>query len=172
MSRHEKSKSVGGGILESWFGRPSKSKGNSTYNTNSLPHGAAGRPAYTDTEGGFGVDDLERHIQELSDAQVNAKFLEILEDMNIPKDKREPLLSKTREERQQMIFMHMKKGKRRVRKGQNQLVDKIMHYARCLHCANFFIGICHSIITWYCLYSSTAFLGPLFASDASCRIFS
>lgn len=112
MSRHEKSKSVGGGILESWFGRPSKSKGSSTYNTNSLPHGAAGRPAYTDTEGGFGVEDLEQHIQQLSEAQVNQKFLEILEDMNIPKDKREPLLSKSREERQQMIFMHMKKGKR------------------------------------------------------------
>jgi len=96
--------------LESWFGRPSKSKGSGNYNSNSLPHGL-GRPVSTDNDGGFSVDELERHIHELSEPQVNAKFLEILEDMNIPKDKREPLLSKSIAERQKMIFMHMK-GKR------------------------------------------------------------
>lgn len=107
MSRHEKSKSVGGGLLESWFGRPSKSKGSGNYNSNSLPH-SAGRPVSTDNDGALDVDELQRHIQDLSEAEVNAKFLEIIEDMNIPKDKREPLLSKTVEERQKMLFMHMK----------------------------------------------------------------
>lgn len=109
MSRHEKSKSVGGGLLESWFGRPSKSKGSGNYNSNSLPHGVGGRPLSTDNEGGVvGVEELQRHIQDLSEAEVNARFLEIIEDMNIPKDKREPLLNKNMEERQKMIFMHMK----------------------------------------------------------------
>lgn len=129
MSRHEKSKSVGGGLLESWFGRPSKSKGSGTYNSNSLPHGAGGRPLSTDNEGGLvGVEELQRHIQDLSEAEVNARFMEIIEDMNIPKDKREPLLNKNMEERQKMIFMHMK-GKlnemmRRRRKGGERSANK------------------------------------------------
>ncbi|KAH8376782.1 hypothetical protein KR093_001326 [Drosophila rubida] len=126
MSRHEKSKSTGGGILESWFGRPSKSKGSGNYNSNSLPHGA-NRPASTDNDGGFSVDDLERTIQELSEAQVNAKFLEILEDMNIPKDKREPLLSKSIAERQKMIFMHMK-GKNPAERSANSRFEKPIDY--------------------------------------------
>ncbi|XP_032293909.1 protein diaphanous isoform X1 [Drosophila virilis] len=126
MSRHEKSKSVGGGLLESWFGRPSKSKGSGNYNSNSLPH-SAGRPVSTDNDGALDVDELQRHIQDLTEAEVNAKFLEIIEDMNIPKDKREPLLSKTVEERQKMIFMHMK-GKNSLERRANSRFEKPNDY--------------------------------------------
>ncbi|EDW04111.1 protein diaphanous isoform X2 [Drosophila grimshawi] len=128
MSRHEKSKSVGGGLLESWFGRPSKPKGSGNYNSNSLPHGASGRPASTDNDGAcIGVDDLERQVQEMSETQLNARFQEILEDMNIPKDKREPLLSKPIEERQKMVFMHMR-GKNSLERNANSRFEKPIDY--------------------------------------------
>jgi len=55
-----------------------------------------------------GVEDFEQYIQQLSVAELDAKFLEIIEDMNIPKDKREPLLAKSKEERQKMIMWHLK----------------------------------------------------------------
>ncbi|XP_017855287.1 protein diaphanous isoform X2 [Drosophila busckii] len=128
MSRQEKAKSTGGSLLESWFGRPSKSKGaGGNYNSNTLTQGS-GRPNSTDNDGGgFAAEDIERHIQELTEAQVNAKFLDILEDMNIPKDKREPLLSKPMEERQKMIFMHMK-GKNSLERSANSRFEKPIDY--------------------------------------------
>lgn len=75
-------------------------------NSGTLTHG--GRPVSSDNDAVQGVEDWERHVQELSEAQVDAQFLEIIEDMNIPKDKREPLLAKTKEERQKMILYHLK----------------------------------------------------------------
>lgn len=88
--------------MESWFGRP-KAKGNN-YSTGTL----SGRPTSTDGEVAFDIQELEKTIRALSDSEVDAKFMEILEDMNIPKDKRGPLLSKSITERQKMIFMHLK----------------------------------------------------------------
>lgn len=105
MSRHEKTKSTGGGLLDSLFGRPSKSKGG-TISSGTLAHG--GRPVSADNYVVPGVEDFEQYIQQLSVAELDAKFLEIIEDMNIPKDKREPLLAKSKEERQKMIMWHLK----------------------------------------------------------------
>lgn len=101
MSKNDKNKS-GGGLLESWFGRP-KAKG-ATYSTGTL----SGRPTSADGEAAFDLQELEKNVRALSDTEVDAKFMEILEDMNIPKDKRGPLLSKSITERQKMIFMHLK----------------------------------------------------------------
>lgn len=100
MSKHEKTKS--GGLLESWFGRPKPKSAN--YNTGTL----SGRPTSAEGDAAFDLQELERTIRGLSDSEVDIKFMEILEDMNIPKDKRGPLLSKSITERQKMIFMHLK----------------------------------------------------------------
>lgn len=97
MSKHEKNKS--GGLLESWFGRP-KTRG-SGYSTPS------GRPTSTDGDAPE-LQDLEKMIRSLTESEVETKFMEILEDMNIPKDKREPLLSKPILDRRKMIYMHLK----------------------------------------------------------------
>lgn len=99
MSRHDKHKS--GGLLESWFGRP---KGKLSGYYSGTP---SSRPTSTDGDA-FDLQELERNICALSDTEVDIKFMEILEDMNIPKDKRGPLLSKSLTERQKMIFMHLK----------------------------------------------------------------
>ncbi|KAH8381058.1 hypothetical protein KR200_004223, partial [Drosophila serrata] len=128
MSRQEKVKSTGGGILESLFGRPSKSKGGSV-NSGTLTHG--GRPVSSDNDAVQGVEDWERHIQELSEAQVDAQFLEIIEDMNIPKDKREPLLAKSKEERQKMILWHLK-GKNSLERNTNSRFERPIDYVEYL----------------------------------------
>jgi len=91
--------------LDSLFGRPSKSKGG-TISSGTLTHG--GRPVSQDNYVVPGVEDFEQYIQQLSVAELDAKFLEIIEDMNIPKDKREPLLAKSKEERQKMLLWHLK----------------------------------------------------------------
>ncbi|XP_013110083.2 protein diaphanous [Stomoxys calcitrans] len=120
MSKNDKNKS-GGGLLESLFGRP-KTKG-THYSTGNL----AGRPASTDGEAAFDLQELEKTIRALSDSEVDAKFMEILEDMNIPKDKRGPLLSKSITERQKMIFMHLK-GKNSLEHRANSKFEKPLDY--------------------------------------------
>lgn len=105
MSRHDKSKS-GGGLLDMWFGRPkSKGKG-STAN--------GGRPISTEADVLMDMQDLQNDIMQLTDKEVDQKFMEILEDMNIPKDKRQPLLTKTLNERRDMLIMHLKGKKIRT----------------------------------------------------------
>ncbi|XP_017082400.1 protein diaphanous [Drosophila eugracilis] len=128
MSRHEKSKSTGGGILDSLFGRPSKSKGG-TISSGTLTHG--GRPVSTDNYVVPGVEDFEQYIQQLTVAELDAKFLEIIEDMNIPKDKREPLLAKSKEERQKMIMWHLK-GKNSLERSANSRFEKPIDYVEYL----------------------------------------
>lgn len=100
--------------MESLFGRPSKSKGGSI-NSGTLTHG--GRPVSSENDAVQGVEDWKEYIQSLSEEEINAKFLEIIDDMNIPKDKREPLLAKTKSQRQDMILWHLKG------KTENLLID-------------------------------------------------
>lgn len=129
MSRHDKSKSSGGGLLDSWFGRPkTKSKsgyagngsgagnatgtGAGTYGTASGSHAGAyggaggGRPTSLETgEQLADMQEITNQVLRLDADQVNQKFMEILEDMNIPKDKRQPLLLKSLEEKRDMLIM-------------------------------------------------------------------
>lgn len=96
MSKHEKSKSSG--LLESWFGRPkSKTRGN----------GIGSSKMITDSET-IDIQELESDIKRLTEDEVDHKLMEILEDMNIPKDKRQPLVLKPVSEKRDMIFMHLK----------------------------------------------------------------
>lgn len=100
-NKHDRSKSHGsGGILE-WFGTRPK-KGGRGNNIN------GGRPVSVDGQNFADVQDFNNEIMALTVEQVDVKFAELLEDMNIPKDKIQPLLMKTLEEKRSMLKMQMK----------------------------------------------------------------
>ncbi|XP_067622436.1 protein diaphanous isoform X2 [Eurosta solidaginis] len=88
--------------FEGWFSGRQKVKGNNI---------SAAIPAKSNTidhNETIDLQELENEIGALSGSDIDSKFLEILEDMNIPKDKRGPLLTKTLTEKRKMIFMHLK----------------------------------------------------------------
>lgn len=99
MSKHDKTKSSTG-LLDMWFSRP-KTKARTT-TSNGL------RPISADSDSLADPQDLHNEIMKLSNEEVDEKFIDILEDMNIPKDKRQPLLEKSLEEKRDMIIMHYK----------------------------------------------------------------
>lgn len=99
MSRHDKTKSSG--LLDSLFGRP-KSKGK-VYTSNN-----GGRPISLESEAMPDMQEITNEIYKLTTAEVDQKFMEILEDMNIPKNKRQPLLLKSIEEKRDMLIMQVK----------------------------------------------------------------
>lgn len=99
-NKHDRSKSHGSGILE-WFGTRPK-KGGRGNNIN------GGRPVSVDGQNFADVQDFNNEIMALTVEQVDIKFAELLEDMNIPKDKIQPLLMKTLEEKRSMLKMQMK----------------------------------------------------------------
>lgn len=101
MSKHDKTK-TSTGLLDMWFGRP-KTKAKS-YTANPI----GGRPISADSESLTDPQDLHNYIMGLSHEEVDEKFVDILEDMNIPKDKRQPLLEKSLDEKRDMILMHLK----------------------------------------------------------------
>lgn len=86
--------------MDMWFGRP-KTKGKGTTAN-------GGRPISTDSDSLADLQDLHSEIMRLTHEEVDEKFVDILEDMNIPKDKRQPLLEKSLEEKRDMIVMHFK----------------------------------------------------------------
>lgn len=126
MSKHDRAKS--GGLLDTLFGgRPHKKggsrHGSGHYGTGGGSLGGGGVGGH----GGYGsgslnggrplsgaeaeaahFEELQAQMNRMAEPEVNQKFQEILEDMNIPKDKREPLLLKTLEEKKKMILMHLK----------------------------------------------------------------
>lgn len=106
MSKHDRAKS-GGGFLDTLsfgFTRSSTKRSNKHYYNGS--NGA--RPVSADNDTFVDTQDIEFEVIRLTTEEVNSKFLEILEDMNIPKDKREPLVNKTIQEKRDMLKMHYK----------------------------------------------------------------
>lgn len=103
MSKHEKGK-PSAGLLDSWFGRPgrpNKGKGKGSAPSN----GGSGRPISLEADAMADLQEITNEIHKLSVEEVNQKFMEILEDMNIPKDKRQPLLLKSLDEKREMLIM-------------------------------------------------------------------
>ena len=105
MSRHEKMRpAAGGGLLDTFFGRPkarhTKSNSGSSSNNNGVRPVSSGDSATSNEAPDF--------INRLGEKEVNDRFVELLDDMNIPKDKRGPLLQKGLEERRKMLLMHVK----------------------------------------------------------------
>lgn len=99
MSKHDRAKS--GGFLDTLFTRSTKRGQRNTYNANGT------RPLSAENDF-FDSQDLDNLVLKFSVEEVNQKFLEILEDMNIPKDKREPLIKKALDEKRDMLRMHLK----------------------------------------------------------------
>lgn len=100
MSKHDRTKS--GGFLDTLFTRSTKRGHRNTYNANGT------RPLSANENDNSDMQDIENLILKLDVEEVNKRFLEILEDMNIPKDKREPLIKKNLEEKRDMLRMHLK----------------------------------------------------------------
>ncbi|XP_039444037.1 protein diaphanous [Culex pipiens pallens] len=145
MSKHDRAKS--GGLLDTLFGgRPHKKggsrHGSGHYGTGGGSLGGGGVGGH----GGYGsgslnggrplsgaeaeaahFEELQAQMNRMAEPEVNQKFQEILEDMNIPKDKREPLLLKTLEEKKQMILMHLK-GKTNTEHRANSRFEKPVDY--------------------------------------------
>lgn len=104
MSRHEKMRQPG--LLDTFFGRPKVKHTKSSNNNN---NNAGGRPV--SSEGRDEAPDFQQLITEisrLSEKEVNDRFKELLDDMNIPTDKRAPLLQKNLDDRRKMLLMHVK----------------------------------------------------------------
>uniref|UniRef100_A0A182RGP4 Diaphanous n=1 Tax=Anopheles funestus TaxID=62324 RepID=A0A182RGP4_ANOFN len=146
MSKHDRVKS--GGFLDTLLGRPHKKLGRhggsgvygngpSSAGGNFSGYGGSygninsGRPlSGPDADLVSLIEPNETH--RLSEAEVNKLFLEILEDMNIPKDKRDPLLGKPLEEKRKMIDMHVK-GKISAEHRANSRFEKPSDYVQYLH---------------------------------------
>ncbi|XP_055546474.1 protein diaphanous [Wyeomyia smithii] len=146
MSKHDRAKS--GGLLDTlFFGRPHKKGGRG----GSGNYGAGG-PAGGSGHGGYSInggrplsgaeselailDELNNDMKRMNEAEVNQKFLEILEDMNIPKDKRDPLLLKSLDEKKKMILMHVK-GKTNTEHRANSRFEKPVDYIQYLRDGEF-----------------------------------
>ncbi|XP_070503361.1 protein diaphanous [Chironomus tepperi] len=100
MSRHDRTKS--GGFLDTLFTRSTKRGSKYPYN------GAGPRPISANENDFFDAQEIENMIMRLTVEEVNQRFHEILEDMNIPKDKRDPLMKKNLDEKRDMLRMHLK----------------------------------------------------------------
>ena len=100
MSKHERNKS--GGFLDTLFTRSAKRGHRNTYSANGT------RPLSANETENNEMQDIEILILKLTVEEVNQRFLEILEDMNIPKDKRDPLMKKNLDEKRDMLKMHLK----------------------------------------------------------------
>lgn len=127
MSKHDRNKSSGGGLLDTLFGRP-KTKGRNT-TTN------GGRPISAESDSLSDPHDLNNEIMRLTNDEIDEKFIDILEDMNIPKDKRQPLLEKSLDEKRDMILMHFKGKKIQKIYQQNKKNVSILlqlHVCKCV----------------------------------------
>lgn len=101
MSRQEKGKSL--------FEKVGISVGSSKRKNSSKHNGTATRPISTNE--GEVIDDLEidNRIKRMSVEEVNKTYRNLLDDMNIPKDKQEPLLQKSIDDKRKMLKINMKK---------------------------------------------------------------
>lgn len=100
MSRSDKTKSSAGGIFGTLLGRQ-KPKG---YGANG-GRPVSSEPQYEDEQ------DFNAEVLRMTVEEVNRKFVEVIDDMNIPPDKRKPLLEKNLDEKRKMLIMNLKKGK-------------------------------------------------------------
>ncbi|XP_021701663.1 protein diaphanous [Aedes aegypti] len=148
MSKHDRAKS--GGLLDTlFFGRPHKKGGrggSSSYGGSGglggggvSGHGGSingGRPLSGTESDLVNLEEISNAVKRMTEAEVNQKFLEILEDMNIPKDKRDPLLLKPLDEKRKMILMHMK-GKNNTEHRANSRFERPIDYIQYLQDGDF-----------------------------------
>lgn len=102
MSRHDKTKS--GGLFDMFSSKSVKRGSSSQYN------GKNSRPVSTNENDQIvDLQAIENSIYSLTIEEVNKKFMELLDDMNL-KDSRlvTPLMKKNTMERREMLIMHLK----------------------------------------------------------------
>uniref|UniRef100_A0A2M4BBJ2 Putative rhoa gtpase effector dia/diaphanous n=1 Tax=Anopheles marajoara TaxID=58244 RepID=A0A2M4BBJ2_9DIPT len=159
MSKHDRAKS--GGFLDTLLGRQAHKKsgrhggsgsgyGHGSNGTGAFGSGGiggggggsgggSGHGSYSSFNGGRPLSagaDLSLlgelgNDRKMSEAEIDQLFLEILDDMNIPKDKRDPLLDKPLEEKRTMISMHLK-GKTSSEHRANSRFEKPSDYVQYL----------------------------------------
>jgi hypothetical protein len=98
MSRHEKSKS----IFETLGIGSTKRKGSHKHNGSARPVSTNEPPVIDDLE-------IDIRVKRMTIEEVHRDFKKIIEDMNIPKDKQEPLFKKSLDEKRDFIKINMKK---------------------------------------------------------------
>lgn len=99
MSRSDKSKS---GFLDGIFSK-------STKRGSSYQHNGKGvRPVSANENDVMDAQERENSIMRMTTEEVTKEYIKIIDDMNIPAAKREPLMKKNLEERRDMLRMHLK----------------------------------------------------------------
>ncbi|KAJ8707669.1 hypothetical protein PYW07_011346 [Mythimna separata] len=114
MSRHEKAKS---GFLDTWFGRPKKGGGQIERGYDTVPRGA--EPRAEDEEPSATAEYTSR-IDALDDTQLQRRFEEMLADMNLNEEKKEPLRKYPRDQKKKMLvaykFVNTQEGRSKFEK--------------------------------------------------------
>ncbi|XP_013176920.1 PREDICTED: protein diaphanous isoform X2 [Papilio xuthus] len=114
MSRHEKAKS---GFLDTWFGRPKKTGGGIERGYETVPRGA--EPRAEDDEPSATAEYTNK-IDALDDNQLQRRFEEMLTDMNISEEKKEPLRKYSRDQKKKMLvaykFVNAQEGRSKFEK--------------------------------------------------------
>ncbi|XP_068622350.1 protein diaphanous isoform X2 [Battus philenor] len=114
MSRHEKAKS---GFLDTWFGRPKKAGGGIERGYETVPRGA--EPRAEDDEPSAAAEYTSK-IDALDDTQLQRRFEEMLTDMNISEEKKEPLRKYSRDQKKKMLvaykFVNAQEGRSKFEK--------------------------------------------------------
>lgn len=103
MSKHERNKS--GGFLDTLFTRSAKRNHRNTYSANGTRPLSGNENDYNESQ------DIENLVLSLTVEEVNQRLHEMFEDLNIPKDMRDPVMKKNLDEKRVMLKMHLKKGK-------------------------------------------------------------
>ncbi|XP_018329945.1 protein diaphanous isoform X2 [Agrilus planipennis] len=115
--------------LESWFKGGSK-KSTLVNKPGSL---ASSRPNSETDLGDPDEQALEQQINEMDDKQTNAKFEEMLNDMNLNEEKKKPLRDSTMEYKKKMLLMRCK-GANQVKESKfdtpQQYINYIENYSR------------------------------------------
>ncbi|XP_062531372.1 protein diaphanous isoform X2 [Bombyx mori] len=114
MSRHEKAKS---GFLDTWFGRPKKAGAGIDRGYDTVPRGAEPR---TEDEEPNATAEYTSKIDALDDNQLHRRFEEMLSDMNLNEEKKEPLRKYSRDQKKKMLvaykFVNTQEGRSKFEK--------------------------------------------------------
>ncbi|XP_068622353.1 protein diaphanous isoform X5 [Battus philenor] len=104
-------------MLDTWFGRPKKAGGGIERGYETVPRGA--EPRAEDDEPSAAAEYTSK-IDALDDTQLQRRFEEMLTDMNISEEKKEPLRKYSRDQKKKMLvaykFVNAQEGRSKFEK--------------------------------------------------------
>ncbi|XP_045538399.1 protein diaphanous isoform X4 [Papilio machaon] len=104
-------------MLDTWFGRPKKTGGGIERGYDTVPRGA--EPRAEDDEPSAAAEYTNK-IDALDDNQLQRRFEEMLTDMNISEEKKEPLRKYSRDQKKKMLvaykFVNAQEGRSKFEK--------------------------------------------------------